>query len=252
MKITNNAGLPDAVFSAMMNDDYDRGECDYTITELLKPPRVRALQAIHKDEIEVDVEDLIYMFEGKLLHKVLEGANRTGLVEKRFFAKLGGKTISAQIDTLAWDDNEPGLLSDWKRCPAFKLGQPEPDADWVFQTNGQAWILKQNGLDVTGLQIIGFAKDHSKTKAATQGKYPKKAIMSIPIPMWTPEETEARILERIEMHENAKKELPECTDNERYKRFNRDFKGIVPLKCMFYCDVKNWCEQFQKENTDAI
>ncbi len=254
-KITNRSGFPDAVVQGIINDDYDRGNSDYTITELLKPPRVRALQERYKDEIEVDVEDLIYAFEGKILHKVLEKANRTGLIEKRFFAKIIGKTISAQIDTLAWDDDEPGVLSDWKRCPAFKMGQAEPDPDWVFQTNGQAWILRQNGIKVTGLQIVAFAKDHSKTKSATQRNYPKKAIMKIPIPMWSYDEIVDKISERIELHEAAKIALPDCTDNERWKRFNRDFKGVVALRCLSYCEVSKWCSQYQnelKEQTDEI
>lgn len=241
-KLTNNYEFPDAVVRAIQNDDYDRGKSDYTATELLKPPRILALQRQYKEEIVEDVSDLIYAFEGKILHKVLEEANRDALVEKRFFAKVDGKTISAQIDTLCY---EHGRLSDWKRCPAFKLTSKEPD--WDFQLNTQAFLLMENGLEVNELEIVAFAKDHSKVQAATSEKYPKSAIKRIPIELWPKDKTLGLIRERIELHESARKALPECTDNERFKRFNRSFGEVVPIRCMFYCNVSKWCEQYQEE-----
>lgn len=248
MKITNRSGLPDAVVQAMMNDDYDRGDCDYTVTELLKPPRVRALQEKHKEEIEADAEDMIYALEGKILHKVLENADRHGLVETRFYGEIGGYKISAQIDTLAWDEKNSKILSDWKRCSAFKLNKSDPA--WELQLNVQAYLLKKNGLEVDGLQIVAFAKDHSKVDAATQKNYPATAIAKIPIEMWSDEKVEAAVLGLIELHENAKKELPECSDDERWRRFNRKFGRIVPLRCLFYCQVSKWCDQYQKEKEE--
>lgn len=248
MKITNKSGLPQAVVHAVTMDDYDRGDCHYTVTELLKPPRVLALQAKYKEEIESDVEDMIYALEGKILHKVLENADRHGLVETRFFGDVEGYKISAQIDTLAWDDQNSKILSDWKRCSVFKLNKV--DADWAFQLNVQAYLLKQNGLEVDGLQIVAFAKDHSKVDAVTQKNYPKTPIAKIPIEAWSEDKTKAAILERIYIHENAKKNLPECTDEERWRRFNRKFGRITPLRCLFYCSVSKWCDQYKKEKEE--
>lgn len=244
-KLTNNFDFPEAVVRAIQNDDYDRGECDYTATELIKPPRILALQRQYKDEIVEDVSDLIYAFEGKILHKVLEEANKKALVEKRFFAKVAGKTISAQIDTLCY---EKGRLSDWKRCPAFKLTSKDPD--WTFQLNVQAFLLVENGLEVKELEIVAFAKDHSKVQAWTSDKYPKAAIKRIPIEFWPREKTLAFIEQRIEAHEMAKKTLPECTDDERFKRFNRSFGAVVPIRCLMYCSVNKWCSQYNKENEE--
>lgn len=241
--LTNKYDLPDAVFQSLKNDDYDRGECDYTITELISPPRVLALKRKH--DVEIDVSDLIPAFEGKILHKVLENANRTGLVEKRFFAKVGKHLISAQIDSLAWDDLEPTTLTDWKRCPSFKLNKVDPD--WELQLNGQHYILAKNGIEATGLQIVAFGKDHSKVEAYANKNYPKRAISRIKIPMWGIKRTEAMLRERIALHESAKEELPLCTDDERYKRWNRRLSGIYPLKCMFYCDIAKHCDQYQNE-----
>lgn len=246
MNITNKYGLPQAVVDAIKNDDYDRGQCDYTLTQLLKPPRSEVLKAKHKDEIEVDASDLISAFEGKILHKVLEGANRTGITEVRYYAKINKKIVSGQIDSLAWDDNEPGLLSDWKRGSVWKARKP--DSDWEFQLNGQRYLLKKNGILATGLQIILFTKDHSKVQATTsKSPYPDSPIVKIPIEVWSDMKIEDAISERIDLHEAAKIELPFCTDDERWNRFNKSFGRIVPMNCLLYCPVRNHCLQWKEE-----
>lgn len=249
MRITNKHNWPDAILRAVQNDDYDRGECDYTNSELLSPPRILALKKKHKDEIEVDVEDMIYALEGKIIHKLLENANRSGLVEKRFYAEIGGKKISAQIDTLAWENvpiekkidghaviDAEWVLSDFKYTTRYKLQPNRLDADWAFQLNLQGYLIKKNGLEVDRLQIVGIAKDHSKIKAETDPKFfPKKAVTRVPIPMWTFKQVETAVEERIEAHEKAKKELPKCTGDEHwgYKR------------CAHYCNVNKFCDQWK-------
>jgi hypothetical protein len=238
------------VVDAIKNDDYDRGECDYTLTQLLKAPRQEALRAKHADKIEVDAADLISAFEGKILHKVLENANRTGIVETRYFATIAGKVISGQIDSLAWDDEEPGVLSDWKRGSVWKARSPDPD--WTFQMNGQHYLLKKNGIEARGLQIILFAKDHSKVQAVTTKNYMESPIKKIPIEMWSDSKVEDAIAARIEVHEAAKKKLPLCSDDERWRKFNRSFGRIVSMNCLLYCSVKEFCTQYQEEKKNEI
>lgn len=250
MNITNKHELPEFLADLIRNDDYDKGDCDFSITELLKPPRVRALEKKHKDEISVDVSEMITAFEGKILHKILESADRKGIKEKRYFTKVGKWTISAQLDDLAWDDKDPGVLSDWKRAPAFKMNKT--DADWEFQLNGQNYILNQNGIKPSGLQIVVWGKDHSRTEAAAVKTYPQSPIIKIPIEMWSEERIVDAIKERIELHVNAAKELPECTDDERFKKYNRRFGKVVPIKCKIYCSVAPYCSQYQKELKNEI
>lgn len=247
MKISNKYGLPQFLVELIRNDDYNKGDCDFSITELLKPPRIRQLELRYANEIEVDVSDLITAFEGKILHKILEEADRKGIKEKRYFAKLNGYTISAQLDDLAWDDLEPDVLSDWKRGPTFKMDKI--NADWEFQTNGQAWLLRKNGITPKRLQIVMWGKDHSRTAAAADEDYPPSPINKIAIPMWSDEKIENAIMERIELHNVP---MPLCTDDERFKKYNRRFGKVVPLKCMIYCSVSKFCEQYQKEKKNEV
>jgi hypothetical protein len=246
-KITNKFNLPKPVLDVLLEDDYDRGECDYTVTELLSPPQQRLLRKKFQDQIIEDASDLIYRFEGKILHAYLQKANREGLVEKRFYAEIAGRVISAQIDHLAWDDEAPHTLSDYKRCPAFKLNKVEPD--WEFQLNVQAYLLRENGLKVDALQICAFGKDHSKVEAWAKPSYPQAPVAKIPIPFWEPQRVVDAVTLRIQEHE--KRPVPECTDDERFKRHNRTMGGIYPLKCMFYCDVASFCPQYKKEQANG-
>jgi hypothetical protein len=41
--LTNKHGLPEAIVRAVMNDPYDRGNCDFTVTQLLQPPQLARL-----------------------------------------------------------------------------------------------------------------------------------------------------------------------------------------------------------------
>src|SRR5688500_18951883 len=143
MKLTNKLGLPDAIIRAIQNDDYDKGECDYSVTELLKPPRVRALAEKHKADIEEDAEYQLYRLYGKLVHKILEQANVKDFAEKRIFAKFGDKVISGQFDNLTLDDS--GVLSDYKMTTAWKFKKnAPPEPDWVAQLNMLTELLRLN------------------------------------------------------------------------------------------------------------
>lgn len=76
MNLSNLKGYPQALYDAIKNDSYSKGDADFSITELLKPARQRALQIKHAHEIEEDVEDRIYTLVGQVGHLILERAGR--------------------------------------------------------------------------------------------------------------------------------------------------------------------------------
>lgn len=282
MKITNRSNFPDALVRAVTNDPYNKGECDFSVTELLKPPRMRALALKHKDELEEDVEDRIWALLGQVVHGILERANMLDLCEKRFFASFSGFVVSAQIDSLELDEN--GVLTDWKCTTAYKFkeGEPPPD-DYEAQLNMQLEILRQNGLDAKALQIVGILRDYSPSKRRSDPNYPQKRVKKMPIPIWPREKTVAFIEERIALHLVAEKELPECDQEERYntgsnaphwkvikkgaarstknhsnqisaeeyaKSLGPAFSVVhfpgVNVRCEDYCSAAPFCEQFKK------
>ena len=247
MRITNIHGHADPILRAMENDDYNPGNCDYTATGLIKPPRIRALEAIHKDELEEDLEDGLYRLYGKMMHKLLEQAGDFGneIKEKRYFMDLevDGKkyVISAQMDLLALVS---GRLTDYKFTSAWgytkgKKAKPEH----IQQLNIQKEILKQNDLEVAELNISALLRDWSKGMARTRAAFPERPIVRQELPIWPSQQTLDFMTERVRMHETAKTELPQCN--------NEDMWGDQK-RCKDYCPVKNFCTQFQEQYQSQI
>ncbi len=278
MKLTNHSGFPEALVKAIQNDPYSKGESDYSVTGLLKPPRMSALELAHKDDLEDDVEDRIWSLYGQVAHLILERANEADLAEKRFFGEFSGKIVSGQVDTLQLNN---GLLSDWKFTTSwgFKTGQP-PKPEWTAQLNMQLELLRLNGHDASALQIVGLLRDWSKMEAKRSKDYPQKQVMVHDIEMWPREKTQSFIKMRIALHEAAKLELPFCDQDERWAkpdqyavmkkggkravslRFSKaeaeEFAAQDPnlyvevrpgasTRCENYCSVSKFCLQFQSK-----
>lgn len=279
MKLTNRNNLPDALVRAIGNDNYSKGESDFSVTELLKPPRVRALEIQHADKIQEDVEDHIYRLYGQIVHTILERANEADMVEKRFFAKFGDYTLSGQVDSLVLKD---GVLTDWKFSTAwaFKSNQP-PKPEWVAQLNMQAELLRRNGHTVNKLQIVGLIRDWQIREASQNPDYPQAQVATQSIPMWEAQKVETFIHLRIAMHVAAETELPQCSDEDRWAKPNVyavmkgkraipgglqyspeaaesmcaknpgsrvEFRRGESTRCAMYCAASEFCTQFKGQN----
>lgn len=276
MKITNRLNFPEALVKAIENDPYDNEGSDYSVSTLLEPPRIRALKIKHAAEIQEDVEDCLYRLYGQIAHGIIERSNTNELVEKRFFMEILGKRISAQIDNLSLTS---GVLSDFKFSSAWTFKQKDPKPDWVGQLNIQLELLRNNGLDAKKIQIVGLIRDYSLRDARTYpDSYPQAPVVTMPIPMWTREQTISFIKMRIAAHEDAKERLPLCSDDERWAKptqwavvkNKRAISGGVQfslkeaesvcsrnpgtrieirpgenVRCESYCSVKNWCDQYK-------
>jgi hypothetical protein len=217
MKLTNKYGLPDAFVKATQgfNLSYDRGECDFSITELIGSPRIKALERKHRDDLEEDVSDRIWLLLGSATHSILEKANVSDIAEKRYFAKFGKHVVSAQVDSLAV---KSGVLTDFKITSTYTVSKDDLKVDWVSQLNGQAEILRRNGVFVASIQIVAICRDWSKGKMLADkfGTYPKSQVVVLSLPFWSSKETESYINSRIDAHLSARENLPECSDEERY------------------------------------
>ncbi len=245
--MTNELNLPGAYVRAVSpeNDKYDRGTCEFTATELIKPPRILRLKEVTKDEkINIDVMDSVHLLFGKAIHAILEHANRDGLVEKRFYAKIDGRVISSQIDTLSWDDNGAGEdLLDWKTCTIYQVNRKGKfDPDWASQVNIQLECLRQNGLDAKKLFVVPFIKDFSAIKAMVVPKYyPISGVLKVELPLWPREQTVDFIKHRMDLHDQAKIELPECTDDEHWGH----------KRCLAYgAECAPFCDQWKKKQKE--
>lgn len=216
MKLTNTMGLPEALVEAVRRDDYSKGDCDYSVTELLSPPRIAALRARHEHEIVEDASARIWSLLGQCAHSILERAGGASLAEWRGYVTIDGKRVSGQLDTL---NVLSGTLSDWKVTTAWTVKGGALRDEWPPQLNAYAMIARAAGHTVNKLEIVAILRDWSKLEAKRSPDYPQQQVAVIPVPVWPEAEVIRLFRERIQLHEAARAgELPVCTPEERWQR----------------------------------
>ena len=265
---TNSTGLPGPVYRVVAHNPYEK-EGDFSVSELCSPPRKAHL--MDTNTITVDVKDLADSIIGNAVHSYYEGAaEEYEIVEHRLFADVDGYTISGQIDYF-----HPGLgwLCDWKTPSTAEWHHIKQERE--DQLNVYAYLLGRNGYDVKRLTSVFTFKGYSPMKAQ-YGSMPPASIAQRDVEIWPTERTEAFIRERLEMHVGRNDDTL-CTDEERWirpkyavmkpgaKRATRvfdteeeaadfateeheiEFRAGEPVRCQFYCEASNVCEQFQGE-----
>ena len=272
MKLTNYLNLPQPIAAAVANDDYSRGAADFSVTQLLAPPRKVALEAQHEQEITEDVSDRIFSLLGQSIHTILERAG-DGRREERLTADFGGVTVSGQFDYFDSDD----AIWDWKVASVYEIThgvQKEKEQ----QVNCYRLLAVRNGYEVSGLRLGFILRDWSRTQTV-KANYPPHQVVVYPVTMWSLEETERFIAERIRLHLEARSVLPLCTDEERWagpprwalmKRGNKRASKVFDTKweaeeavkigyyveerpgtntrCEFYCAAAPFCDQWKALN----
>ncbi len=213
-QLTNRLNLPAILVKAVQNDTYTGDKVsDYSTTGLLRPPRIVQLSRMHKDKITEDVSDRIWSLFGQVTHSIIERAASDELVEKRLFMEVSGKTVSGQIDLYQGD-----TIWDWKTTSIYSA-KDGPKEEWVQQANINRLICAKNGIEVKKLVYVALYRDWSKMAAERKGEdYPQSQIEIFPLPLWPHGVTEAFVMERIHLHEQAKTELPECSEKDRWAK----------------------------------
>ena len=273
MKLTNLLNLPQPIVDAVNNDTYKREDGVMSITTLLKPPRIVALENEHYDKLTQDASDRIWSLLGQVVHGILERSETVGVVEQRLYAKIGDQKISGQVDRYF-----NGTLQDYKFTSAWKLKDGCPK-EFEEQLNCYAFLLKTSGFIVDKIEIVGILRDWSKMEASRSPDYPQRQIAILDVPIWDMEETKSFLEERIKLHLEAKESLPECSDADRWAKptkyavMKKGTKRAVKLhdskksaethaltddkfyvekrpgvntRCRFYCGVSEYCTQYQK------
>jgi len=254
----------------VVNDSYSRGSADISVTGLLKPPRIMALETNYKSSIEEDVSSRIWSLMGQVIHGILERADQTGVVEQRLSIDMEGWTISGQIDRY-----ENGLIQDYKVTSVHKLLQGNLD-EWTSQLNMYAALLRNHAYQVKELQIVAILRDWSKSEARRNPEYPQAQVVTIPISLWDSEKALSFMRDRVKLHQQAKNILPECSTEERWARadvyavmrtgkkrahklFNSEHEALLfassakdlsvvrrpglSVRCADYCSVLPFCSQ---------
>jgi hypothetical protein len=280
IRVTNKFNLPQPLVEAVSNNKYSPGKSDYTTTQLAgTPARQLVLRKEFWNRISEDVADLIYSLSGQSKHVVLERAAEFCkeyhyLAEKRFYIKRKGKTIGGQIDLY---DEDKLILYDWKETGVYAASH-ELKADWIAQGNINRIMLIENGYPVERIVNIVLYRDWKKSEVGRKESYPEHQVQPFEIPIWSTEETENFITKRIAEFERAKKKMPLCSDEERWKTpdlyalvkkgakratklfdteeaaaselsvfkmmsYEVQFRPGINKRCESYCNVREFCEQ---------
>lgn len=283
MKITNKHNVPETLMALANREYYSKGKSDFSVTEIISPPRIQRLRKKHFEEIEQDVSDMLWSLLGSALHVVAErGQTENHITEERLYVDVDGVILSGAIDLQKTTD--AGIvITDYKFTSAWAIRQDK--FDWEAQQNIYAWLVsKAKNEKVVGVQICALIRDWSRREAAVKADYPPAPIQVLELPLWPLEKTEAYIRERLEAHRNAKvaddwgDELPECSEEERWirttqyavkregrktairvldseeeaKELAEKEKGFVEIRkgeairCTNnFCGVNQWCSQYQ-------
>ena len=289
MKVTNKHNVPETLVSLATRDYYTKGRADYSVTEIISPPRIQRLRRKHHEEMEQDVSDMLWQLLGSALHVVAErGTTENHINEERLIADVGDVKLSGAID-IQRITHEGVIITDYKFTSAWALRQDKPE--WEAQQNIYAWLVeKVKGQKVIGVQICALIRDWSRREASVKPDYPQAPIQVLELPLWSMEKTEAYIKERIDAHRLSKvqadwgDELPPCSDDERWvretkfavkregrktairvldseaeaKELAEKEKGYVEvrqgeaIRCTGnFCGVAQWCSQYQQSLKEA-
>jgi hypothetical protein len=289
MNITNKHGLPDTLMALATSDNYSKGDADYSVTEIISPARIARLRRKHYTQMTQDVSDMMWQLLGSALHVVAEKGQTEGYItEERLYAEIDGVILSGAIDIQKVTPQ--GIeITDYKFTSAWSLRQDK--FEWDAQQNIYAYLVRRaKKLPVTKVQICALVRDWSRREAVIKPSYPQSPIVVIDLKMWTNEETEKYIRERLNAHRDSKvsadwnEELPPCDESERWSRDTQyavkreprktairvldnaeaaeamaiEEKGYVEVRkgesvrCTGnYCGVNEWCSQYQQSKEVA-
>lgn len=284
MIITNNHGAPATLVALANKNFYSKGGADYSVTELLSPPRVRRLQERYDHSLTKDVSDMLWALLGSALHVVAERASAEGhVVEERIVAEVDGVKVSGAID-LQEMTAEGVIITDYKFTSAYSVMNEKKE--WEEQLNLYKWLVESvKRIPVKGLKICALIRDFSRHDR--RDNYPESPIHMVDIPMWDSVKAEMFVRARLHLHAEAKfadamdDPLPPCSAEERWfsettyavkkegrKTAVRVFKTIEeanelaekekahyvevrvgePRRCTGnYCNVAEHCDQWQSE-----
>ncbi len=266
--ITNKYGLPEPIFRAVANDEYSKGDADYSVTGLLKPGYMNSLYKQHSGEIVEDCSDRIYSLFGQLIHSLFERAGGNVITEKRLYATIDGAKISGQIDVI--DGNK---LQDYKFVTVYKANETD---EYEKQLNMYRYLCLCNSISIESLEVVLIFRDWSKMKAQRESDYPQSQVMVKSLPIWSNVEAYTFISERIK----AQKDAAPCTDAERWSKGGNfaimqkgktravrlfdteiecqkyidshelekctiEYRRPEYVRCENYCNVKEFCQYYK-------
>ena len=205
MIYTNRHNWPIEIANAIIrrSRQYSRGEADFSVTDLLLSPQQYYLRERHYDEIEIDVSTLLQTWQGSLIHDAIE------MNVPKVTVLMGAYFISGKADYIL-----AGVIKDYKRtrCNALLYGSHLDK--WTMQLNTYRYLyLTSMGISTQKLYTNAILWDWNLYAP----KFPS-AVETKQIDLWSPDYTKQQIERAMDRLSIMSKELPPCTDSERWAK----------------------------------
>lgn len=233
IRYVNKTGMPEALHAACSRMDRERVPGEFSVTELIGPPRIR--QLLRTEDVELDSSSGLWALLGMGVNLALDkyaGDTINGpadfVLQPEFKHRIDGVLVVGHPDVVV-----PSTLTirDWKVCSAWVWSLGGQKAEWEAQLNSYAYLARRSSsferedesvaelpVDPKRLEITMIFRDWSASKVRPDGDYPDHWTKTVSMPLWPDQQAEEFLRNRIRLHREAESVLPDCTDHERWHR----------------------------------
>ena len=219
MKITNHLNLPAGLVKAVSTERHNAEKC-LSATTLIQGTKQIILTDRHWDELEDDVSERIWAIWGTAVHSLLEHEGENDFTEQEISCQVDGITVTGRIDNY---NMATGTIADYKTASVNKV-KFNDFSEWHTQGLIYAWLLARNSFPVSKCRFIALLKDHSRTEARRDLRYPAKPTYVYEFSV-TPDKLfkiGRFIREKVREYEAYRKlaedEIPACGPEQRWDR----------------------------------
>jgi hypothetical protein len=286
MKLTNKHNIPQTFVNVLERPTYSRGRAHISATQLINSPKIVALTQKFQDQLEQDVSDMVWSLFGSAVHGVLEhGADANHLIEERINTEVDGWTVSGAIDLQILNEDGTISIRDYKVTSAWTAMNNKKE--WEQQLNIYAWLVESvKQREVKDVGVVAIIRDWSRRDAARNPDYPQAPVKEIPISLWSLEDRNVFIRERIADHSDCMfamdtdSDLPDCTPEQMWekpttwalkktgnvraksiyetedaaqaaleeagKEYEIEIRPGERTRCATFCSVSSFCDQWHK------
>jgi len=219
MKFTNRLNLPEGIVKAVSTEKHNEPGC-ISATTLIKGAKEILLTDRHWDELTDDVSDRIWAIWGTAVHSLLEHEGENEFSEVNMAHEVNGITVTGRIDNY---DIAKGVICDYKTASVYKVKVRNFD-EWRLQGLIYAWLLRNNGLKAERCKFIALLKDHSKTDADRDRRYPQNPVYVYEFPVTLTDIIKidryirSKVDEYARCQELSDDEIPACSAEERWEK----------------------------------
>ena len=229
-KIISEKSLDDIIILnrvAEMERERYKKSGDYSVTDLINPPRICHLKKRYGHLVKPPLEGTIASMIGTAIHEYYEKYlelwcdkhDYAGYaLEEQVQVECRGRKISGRYDI-----REFNQLYDLKSIKVWKLIFDPCLEEFHKQQNLYRLLIKMDkGVEVSKLNIVAIYKDWQEGNALRDRHYPQQQMVEYGLSVWSLEDTEKLLNEKvgelIRCEELSDEELPVCSRDERWER----------------------------------